>query len=65
MGNEELKNMERSEFTANAIRTGKGLNEGARPTLSEKYGIFSSGMREPEGWDQQYVWNKVSLNINT
>ncbi|MBR5335532.1 MAG: hypothetical protein IKV23_04585 [Bacteroidaceae bacterium] len=57
LGNEELKNMERSEFTANAIRTGKGLNEGAIPTLSEKYGIFSSGMREPEGWDQQYVWN--------
>lgn len=57
LGNEELKNMERSEFTANAIRTGKGLNEGAIPTLSEKYGIFSSGLREPEGWDSQYVWN--------
>lgn len=57
LGNEELKNMERSEFTANAIRTGKGLNEGAIPTLTEKYGVFSGGLSEPEGWDQQYVWN--------
>lgn len=57
LGNEELKNMESREFTANAIRTGRGLNEGAIPTLTEKYGIFSDGQREPEGWNQKYVWN--------
>ena len=65
LGNEELKNKERGEFAANAIRTGKGLNEGAIPTLTEKYGLFSDGMREPEGWNPKYVWNTHGNRFTT
>lgn len=57
LGNSELKELEQNNFWTNAINTGKGLNEGSIPTLSEKYGIFADGLHKPADWDETYVWN--------
>lgn len=57
MSNEELKRQENKDYTKRAIETGKGLNEGAIPTFTEEYGLFSKWMRKPDDWNPEYVWN--------
>lgn len=57
MGNDEVKRLEKEDFTVRAIETGKGLNEGAIPTFTEKFGIFSDGLRKPADWNPEFVWN--------
>ncbi len=57
LGNDELKEQEKQNFTTHAIITGEGLNEGAIPTLTEQYGVFATDIRKPKNWDDTYVWN--------
>lgn len=57
MGTDELKMQERNDYINNVINNGWGLNEGAIPTPTERYGIFSDGLRKPKNWNPKYVWN--------
>lgn len=57
LGNEELKKAEGESYVTNAIRTGEGLNEGSIPTITEKYGLFANDLRQPEDWNNEFVWN--------
>lgn len=57
LGNDALKKLERENYHSAVIEKGMSPNEGSIPTITEQYGMFADGMRKPDNWNSEFVWN--------